>query len=374
MYLSGGMVEADVRGSASLEGFATGEFQEAVETEVGNYIPVKAMALLGHAALQRSFIDASNGIFRYECMPTYFGSGVVDVPEAGRLMEKTQKAATRLIKAATEAASVLDAFAERHADRRVFIYMATDSQMVEDSPVALQTTQAMTYGDYRAIFEDGEASYAWIDGEVPFAEFDEEWFRTDHHWNIKGAFRGYETIARSLGFGESTVRASDVKAYESPLFRGTFARRGLNAVYSDQVLDYEMPLPPFRVKVGERGENPDILARSGAYEDGDWDDNAFASRYGEYFHGDYGLIVIENLSALSEGSLLIVADSYSNCMERYLATHYRTTYVLDPRHAEESVDAFLADHPDVKDVLVLMTSGDLTAEATREAFAVDEVS
>lgn len=48
--------------------------------------------------------------------------------------------------------------------------------------------------------------------------------------------------------------------------------------------------------------------------------------------------------------------------------------MLDPRHAEESVDAFLVDHPDVKDVLVLMTSGDHTAEATREAFAVDEAS
>ena len=374
MYLSGGVTEADVRGTASLEGFAKGEFQQAVEAKVGNYIPAKAAALLGHAAFQRSFIDTSNRIFCYDCVPTYFGSSVVDIPMAGRLMEKTRKAATRLIRATTDAADTFGAFADRHSDQRVFIYLASDSLTVEDSPVALQTTQAMTYGDYRAIFEERGASYIWIDGDISFAEFDEGWFRTDHHWNIKGAFHGYETIARSLGFGESLLDASDVIAHESPLFQGTFARRGLDTAYSDQVLDYEMALPPFKVKVGEKEEALDILARSNAYKRGEWDDNAFASRYGEYFHGDYGLMTIENPSASSEDDLLIVADSYSNCMERFLAVHYRTTYVLDPRHMEESIDAFLTDHPDVKDVLVLMTSGDLTAEVTRKAFVVDEVS
>ena len=56
-YLSGGIVEADPAAYASLEGFSSGEFQIAAEDAVGNCIPMKAMALLANAALQRSAIE-----------------------------------------------------------------------------------------------------------------------------------------------------------------------------------------------------------------------------------------------------------------------------------------------------------------------------
>lgn len=70
-YLSGGIVEADPAAYASLEGFSSGEFQIAAEDAVGNCIPMKAMALLANAALQRSAIEASNALFGWECYPAF---------------------------------------------------------------------------------------------------------------------------------------------------------------------------------------------------------------------------------------------------------------------------------------------------------------
>ena len=40
-YLSGGIKYPDVVGELSLEGFASGDLQQAIEDEVGNYIPAK---------------------------------------------------------------------------------------------------------------------------------------------------------------------------------------------------------------------------------------------------------------------------------------------------------------------------------------------
>ena len=61
---------------------------------------------------------------------------------------------------------------------------------------------------------------------------------------------------------------------------------------------------------------------------------------------------------------MIVGDSYSNAMERFLAAHYATTYVLDPRHLDETADEFLASHQKVTDAVFIMRSSNLTSSAT----------
>ena len=62
-YLSGGITAADPIAAATVEGFASGEFQEEAEAAVGNCIPAKATALLTSASLQRTAITASNILF-----------------------------------------------------------------------------------------------------------------------------------------------------------------------------------------------------------------------------------------------------------------------------------------------------------------------
>lgn len=65
----------------------------------------------------------------------------------------------------------------------------------------------------------------------------------------------------------------------------------------------------------------------------------------------------------------IVGDSYTNCMERFLAANFATTYVLDPRNDERAIDEFLAEHPDVDNVLFLMRSTNFFSETTRKALS-----
>lgn len=109
------------------------------------------------------------------------------------------------------------------------------------------------------------------------------------------------------------------------------------------------------------------MAHRDLYAKHNWNSNQFTNRYSEFFHADQGLIEITTDDAASNRVLLIVGDSYSNSIERLFAAEYRTVYVVDPRHRSEKLDQFLCEHPDVTDVLFLMSDTYLFSE---EAAAV----
>lgn len=369
-YLSGGITEADPAAHFSVEGFASGEFQEAAEYAVGNCVPLKATALLANAAVQRSAIEASNVLFGWECYPAFYGSAIVEMPSEGRLLETAEKATDNVRDTISRVRDSLDAFGRRHPDQRIFVYLGPDSMNVEGSPTANLVSNALTYEGTENLFEEHDGAFEWIGGNVTFDEFTRGWNKVDHHWNILGAFQAYERMVVALGFGDDTLAPKDLVTYDDPPFRGTFARRGLETAYEDHILDYEFAdFPKFSVTIDGAEGSMDSLVHHKNYERGTWGPNAFTSRYAEYFHTDYGLITLVNEEADTDRNLLIVADSYSNCMERLLAAHYRTTYVLDPRHDRETLDEFLADHEGVSDIIFIMRSPNLLAQATEQALA-----
>lgn len=120
---------------------------------------------------------------------------------------------------------------------------------------------------------------------------------------------------------------------------------------------------------GKEASDEDVAHRE-TYAEGAWDENRYANRYAEYYHGDKGLIEFGNPDASTDAELLIVTDSYSNSMERLLAAHYRTTYALDPRHTSTTVAQFLEEHDKVSDVVFIMREANLLYETTEKALAL----
>ena len=72
-YLSGGVQKTDFSNVTGLRSLLKSVHQNA-EKEIGNYIPMKATALLANAAWQRGAIALSNGLWGWECYPTSFGA------------------------------------------------------------------------------------------------------------------------------------------------------------------------------------------------------------------------------------------------------------------------------------------------------------
>lgn len=86
--------------------------------------------------------------------------------------------------------------------------------------------------------------------------------------------------------------------------------------------------------------------------------NRFENVYAKYYHGDFGLLELTNENAESDDSLLIIGDSFSNCMERFFAENYKHVYVIDPRHYTGDISAFIDEH-DITDGVFLLSRNNL---------------
>lgn len=366
-YLSGGIAKADVRSVSNLDGFMSGKLQTALENAVGNNIPAKSVALMTNASLQRDAIATSNALFGWDCVPTYYGSSLVSVRSDGRLAEIPQVASSEVMSNIEDVAAAYECFSADHAKVRTFLYFAPDSQNVEGAPAAALMSNPLTYQAIRNKFDRDDASYVWVDGGVGYGEFKEKWYKTDHHWMIEGAYDAYRRISNSLGL--SNVASGDKAAtvYQEPKFYGSLTRRSLDEEYADQIHDIQEEFPNFRITIDGKESSLESLVHQEKYAEGAVDENRFSNRYAEYFHNDFGLIQIDNPTPVENKSILIVGDSYTNCIERFFACNFATTYVLDPRHNAQTIDAFLAEHPDVEDVVFIMRSTNFLSERTKEA-------
>ena len=189
-----------------------------------------------------------------------------------------------------------------------------------------------------------------------YEEFKEDYFKTDHHWNIKGAYKAYCTINEAMGNASSTLPCGELLTFPTAQFYGSEARSGLDtSVGPDIIQDYEFALPNYETWIyGELMPN-DFAASTQTYIDGFQPDNPFVNLYADYWHGDYGQIVFVNQDNKASKNLLMVVDSFSNPIERLFLSSYSRVYVYDPRYATISLADFLKKYDDIDDILFCET-------------------
>lgn len=142
--------------------------------------------------------------------------------------------------------------------------------------------------------------------------------------------------------------------YEQPVFYGSYARRGRIAEVSDRVFDYDFGLGELAVTINGENKGGEDLAHAQLYGSGGWSRSAFANRYDEYSHGDPREIVIAGADPDSGRNLLLVANSYSNCMERLFTRHYASVTIFDFRDdSAPPLRDYLSAHPEIDDVVIL---------------------
>jgi len=183
------------------------------------------------------------------------------------------------------------------------------------------------------------------------------YYRTDHHWNIKGIMTGYEKIYKMLAENypeiSPRIKTKKIHTFKDIEFVGTWARE----------LDYEVDPEPFKVAVLDLPAYK-VYDISGNELDHGRMEEYFAGEYGQDYYTDhyvdyYGVDDIGYLEYISangaQRNLLIIGDSFINAIEPLLASHYHHTYCIDIRRLPDyhfSMSEFLAEH-DVDDVLFL---------------------
>lgn len=234
-------------------------------------------------------------------------------------------------------------------DKRVF-------SMVVPTAIAfygideLRTGGNSTYDAIKNIYEHEESSIIKVDAYSELAKHLDEYlyFRTDHHWNGRGAYYGYVAFCQAAGLTPTPL--SEMKLTQP---EGTFL--GSLYGYTDK--------NPLLVSSADRAEIflPKHKGKNVFFSDATMSDpipNVFLdatvpqdNHYMLYSGGDAALTLITSDNKNGK-SILIIKDSYANGFVPFLIDNYEKIYVVDPRQFKDNVIDFI-NKENINDVMMM---------------------
>ena len=304
--------------------FISGAFQDALEEALGDH-------LTGSEAIRAAVRDGQAAALRTEQSALYalnpaLESGYAQAAE-GYYFYRGDK--TRIVEkpaedpAGEERLRVLAEQVNAIPDVRVYLYFIQNSRSVDfDRPEESAAVFERIRGSFRT---EGSAAFTFADYE----EYAQWFYQTDHHWNNRGSYRGYREIVQMMGKGEPLEAGEET---EFPfVFNGSYARKTRQLCADEPFRIYSFDLPEHTVTLnGKRGK----YGRTEAYLKGRYDTDPLTNHYSVCYGGEYGEIVYD-FGTEGRGTLLIIANSYSNPINGLIASHFDRTTVADPRYWEE---------------------------------------
>lgn len=189
----------------------------------------------------------------------------------------------------------------------------------------------------------------WIDAEKVLKEHADKavYYHTDSHWTTLGAWYAYQELAGQMGL--DTAKAPELVPYA---VTGDF--NGALTAVSRYEKGYREPIYIYAAK--ESGSDIEVVVDYGdekertatLYDSSKLDEK---DKYGVFLGGDYGMVDIRT-TADSTDRLLLVKDSYANCLIPFLIAYYREIIVVDPEYYDGDIQNILEEN-DITSVLFL---------------------
>lgn len=171
------------------------------------------------------------------------------------------------------------------------------------------------------------------------AEKTQLYYKTDHHWTTRGAYLIFRDICLEWGL-ESSYKDinSKFRFYEvSNTFEGTLAS---NSGVHDTTDKIEICVPEdsegtYVAHFESTGEKTASLF----FEDRLGEKN----QYEVFLGGNYDKVIISTTTSVNR-NLLLIKDSYANCMIPMLTPYFSKIVVIDPRYLTDSLDSIIKEN------------------------------
>lgn len=219
----------------------------------------------------------------------------------------------------------------------------------KDTDINFETGEKVLAREYlfdRLELPDSRMAVYEING---FDEFAARFYRTDHHWNSDGSYRGYAQLLEQLGVGDKPLSPTGEAVYIGE-FSGSKAL-GSAAYLSESFYAYPYDFPDMEITVnGNAGTGY-------GWQEGFLSGRGSRPTYSGFYGGDDGEVIFST-GRQDRENLLVIGESYDNAILKLLASHFNCTYSVDLRYynaymgKEFQFADYLAQH-DITKVLLI---------------------
>lgn len=170
-------------------------------------------------------------------------------------------------------------------------------------------------------------------------ELESMYFKTDHHWNGKGAFEGFKRIIEEMDLGISSENLKNIfdkykeVTVDSKKFNGSYNKNICMVVREKEYPDYLTIKENKNNDVeyflnGEKVKEEDVIATSRHEEE--WDYGGAYSRGAQM-----NILKIKNKDAFSDKKILVIRDSMQGATTWLFRDFFKETELIDPRNISD---------------------------------------
>ena len=240
-------------------------------------------------------------------------------------------------------------FQETYPDIPMYMMLAPNAaNVLSDKLPAFAVTRDQDQ-DFEKIRKSLGDSFVWVDVKSALEEHKKEeiYYRTDHHWTTLGAKYGYQALAEAMGL-DRTKEPELVPYAVSNSFNGTLSstsgyETGLRETICVYLPEDEKAGPEVVVTDPQEQKKTASLYDASRLEGKD--------QYAMFLGGNTGMLDIRT-TADSTKRLLLLKDSYANCLIPFLTPHFREILVVDPRYYYGDIHQLMQDNK-ITEVLFL---------------------
>lgn len=210
-------------------------------------------------------------------------------------------------------------------DAEMYAYFINDSKTFDDH-------EKKENKEIYNTFKQSLSSYDVSTDELEInslEDFKHYFYKTDHHWNLYGSYQGYQDVIELLLGNEELIKP--IRQVNFNLnYCGSFCRMIGYYDYTDLFSIYEFKYPELEIFInGESGK----YGLEKEYIEA-WQLEKNSNFYGGVYGGNYGELTMHNKNGEGKENLLVFATSFINPINKLIANHFNSVYVIDLRHYE----------------------------------------
>lgn len=252
-------------------------------------------------------------------------------------------------------------FSKKHPEIRQYTLIAPNAVSIykEKLPAFAPTEDQNVYLDYiKSALEKEDISYIDIRGILNEHSDEHLYYRTDHHWTTQSAWYAYEEAAKVLGIDSSLYSYERLPVTGS--FQGTLsAKSGFRSRTKEEI---EVFFPKENVPLSMINYVDEQIHSGSFYASEQLEGR---DKYALFFNGNHPVIRIETPLENNQKVLLVLKDSYANCLVPFLAPHYRTIIMVDPRYYYDDLEELITVEK-VSEILYLYNANTFLSDTSLE--------